>query len=109
MMFATAIRAVPRSIPAATAVSRISATQQAVMVTGSVGVWAAVLMGAPWWAPRAGDRATRFFERMGERIERLPKLRRPVGVRVTIPRVGSVGTLPQISCIAIMCSCFNLQ
>ncbi|KAF2157972.1 hypothetical protein K461DRAFT_290232 [Myriangium duriaei CBS 260.36] len=91
-MFATALRALPRGIPASTTNVGITATQQAIMATGSVGVWAAVLMGAPWWAPRAGDRATRFFDRMAERMERMPKFRRPAGLRVTIPRVGSVGT-----------------
>ena len=89
-MFATAFRTLPRGTPMSSTKIGVSASQQAVLLTGSVGLWAAVLMGAPWWAPRAGDRATRFFERMGERIERLPKMKRPLGIRVPVPRVGSV-------------------
>lgn len=91
-MFSTAVRTLPRNIPASVAVQRITGRQQAVLAAGSVGIWAGVLAGAPYWAPRAGDRATRIFDRLGEKVEKMPRLRRALaGVRITIPRIGSVG------------------
>ena len=71
---------------AASAVARVSAGQQAALAVGSVGAWAVMLAGAPYWAPFAGDK----FYRMRERVARMPKLRMPAGIRIPIPRVGSV-------------------
>ncbi|PSK56690.1 hypothetical protein B9Z65_6314 [Elsinoe australis] len=91
MMFATAIRAVPRSVPAAVPTMRITGTQQAALLGSAVAAPAAILFAAPVWAPRAGDRADRFFEKVAEKMEKLPKFERLPKFRVMIPRIGSVG------------------
>ncbi|KAG8623501.1 hypothetical protein KVT40_008477 [Elsinoe batatas] len=91
MMFATALRAAPRGVPASVATKRITGMQQAGLATIAIAAPAGILLGAPKWAPRAGDRADRFFERMAERMEKMPKMKRPTGLRITIPRIGSVG------------------
>ncbi|PNS15487.1 hypothetical protein CAC42_746 [Sphaceloma murrayae] len=89
-MFATALRTSIPNVASPASTLRITKTQQFYLVLSAVAAPSAILFGAPRWAPRFGDRADRFFERMAERMERMPKFKK-LGIRVPIRGMGSVG------------------